>query len=131
MKKRKDIINQRLARIAAAPPAQQAAAPLCARQSGPLSGPLSAPARQKRPRRGEERVKTFKPGKLVFGRGAEMRCVVSDVSGGGARIMMDRGDEPPDRVTLILDHAPLPRPARIAWRGEKEYGLCYLADEEL
>lgn len=60
-----------------------------------------------------------------------MRCVVSDVSGGGARIMMDRGDEPPDKVTLVLDHAPLPRPARIVWRGEKEYGLCYLADEEL
>ena len=123
MKKRKDVINQRLARIAAAPPVRGAAAP--------LSAQMSAPSQPKRPRRAEERVKTFKPGKLVFGRGAETRCVVSDVSSGGARVIMDRGDVLPDTVTLILDHAPSPRPARIVWRSDKEYGLCYIADEDL
>lgn len=116
MRKQKDIINNRLARIAAAQPAPSIEG----------ASPFASKPRRNRPQRREERIKTFKPGKVFFGRNLSTRCVVNDLTTHGAHISLDHDEILPDKIVLRFDQSLKTYQARIAWRGEREYGLCFL-----
>lgn len=109
MKRSKGILDQRLAKIAAAP--------------RPVGLGM---ARARKDARRSERRKVFKPAVIIYGRGAEAQCIVNNISAGGARIAIDRGDAFPVDVTLKFDHAAPARKARIVWSKDKEHGLEFM-----
>lgn len=109
MKRSKGILDQRLARIAAAP--KPAALGI---------------ARRRKDARRSERQTTFKPATIAYGRDNVAHCIVNNLSADGARVAIDRGgDTFPVRVRLKLDAGAVARNADIVWRKNNEYGLSF------
>ena len=109
MKRAKGILDQRLAKIAAAP--KPAAASV---------------ARRRKDARRSERKTVFQPAVIAYGQGNTAQCVVSNLSAEGARIAINRADAFPARVRLIFDTGARARHAEIVWSANTEYGLSFV-----
>lgn len=108
MKRSKDILDQRLAKIATAP--------------RPAASGVTQ--RRKDARRSERRT-IFKPAVITYGQGAAAQCVVNNISAEGARIAIDRADRFPAHLALKFGHGAPARHAEIIWSKNGEYGLSF------
>lgn len=109
MKRSKGILDQRLAKIAAAPK------PAARGNARPLND-----------MRRSERKTVFKPAVITYGQGNVAKCVVNNLSVEGARIAIDRADTFPAHVRLIFDTGAKARNAEIVWGENRQYGLSFV-----
>ena len=70
------------------------------------------------------------PAKIDFGDGSEIRdCQLRDVSVKGARLMIGKLENLPEKFTLLLSNSGNPhRRCRVAWRAESEAGVEFLTE---
>jgi hypothetical protein len=70
------------------------------------------------------------PGEIDIGDGSALRkCLLSDISDTGARVMIEKPDEIPDKVMLLLGHERgARRRCKVVWREDKQIGLEFLKD---
>lgn len=114
MGKKNDRIGQRLAAIKSAAPAVSDARIPEPKRRGP-------PAR-------ETREPVFRPGKIYLSKTDYVRCVIRNVSGGGAYLHLEVCQPLPEIVVLRFDQTGVIKKARVAWQRETEAGLAYLKD---
>mgnify|MGYP001432796452 CR=1 FL=1 len=57
-----------------------------------------------------------------------VRCVIRNVSGGGAYVHLEGVHPLPPIVILHFDQTGVVKKARVAWQNETEAGLAYLKD---
>ena len=80
-------------------------------------------------RRSSQRTRTIQGGKVVFG---DFRytidCMVRDISATGARIKVKDVSEIPDSFHLFDNRTSLLKPARVAWRSEREVGVEFTGE---
>lgn len=114
MAKKDNRIAERLAAIKNAAPAVTEAG-------------IPAHKKSKRPER-DDRGAVFKPGKLYLSKTVHVRCVIRNVSGGGAYVHLEGVHPLPQIVVLHFDQTGVVKKARVAWQHETEAGLAYLKD---
>jgi hypothetical protein len=57
-------------------------------------------------------------------------CLISDISEGGARLLLDNNDELPDRFMLLLSaRGETRRRCRVIWRKDLTVGVAFMSDE--
>ncbi len=81
--------------------------------------------------RGESRSKrdsVFKPGKVYLSKTDWLRCVIRNVSDGGAYVHLEGAHPLPPIVVLHFDQTGIIKKARVAWQKDTEAGLAYLQD---
>ena len=88
---------------------------------------LPAMKKRRRPER-DERGAVFKPGKLYISKTDHLRCVIRNVSGGGAYVHLEGVHPLPSVVVLKFNQTGVVKKARVAWQNETEAGLAYLQD---
>lgn len=87
------------------------------------------PALKKRgPPERDARGAVFRPGKLYLSKNDHVRCVIRNVSGGGAYVHLEGVHPLPPIVILHFDQTGVVKKARVAWQNETEAGLAYLKD---
>lgn len=104
-------INARLAALAATPASK------------------SAPSTSNRIEevRAVSREKVFRFARLILPGAATVKCVVLDLSQGGARVQFDGfGAGLPEYVTLEFEASGVSRKARVAWERQHTAGLAFL-----
>ena len=80
-----------------------------------------------RPER-EKRAAVFRPGKVYLSKHDLVRCVIRNVSDGGAYIHMEGVQPLPPVVMLRFDQTGVVKKARVAWQNEIEAGLSFVKD---
>ena len=66
--------------------------------------------------------------KIDMGDGTpHLPCILTDVSGSGARVIVEAPDKVPERFTLLLaaEHGTLRR-CKVMWREENQLGLAFI-----
>ena len=114
MAKKNDRLAERLAAIKSASPTITDVHIPEAKRRGP-------PAR-------EEREPVFRPGKLYLSKTDHLRCVIRNVSNGGAYVHLEGVHPLPAIVVLRFDQTGVTKKARVAWQNETEAGLAYVKD---
>ncbi len=104
-------LAQRLAAIAAQPPIQI--------ESTAAGGDES---------RLEARRSVFRFALVVLADKSEVSCIVTDISAGGARIMLEGACALPEWVKLKLVLTGEIRKARVAWQRDRAAGLSFHAE---
>jgi PilZ domain len=57
-------------------------------------------------------------------------CMISDISEGGARLLLDNNDELPDRFMLLLSaRGEARRRCRVIWRKDLAVGVAFMSNE--
>ncbi|MEM9616331.1 MAG: PilZ domain-containing protein [Pseudomonadota bacterium] len=75
------------------------------------------------------RHSVFRLARVFISKMDSIRCVVVNLSADGARITMEDAYALPDIVTLRFDQSGVRRKARVAWRQDRDIGLCFIKDE--
>lgn len=75
------------------------------------------------------RHSVFRLARIFISKMDSIRCVVVNLSADGARITMEDAYALPDTVTLRFDQSGVRRKARVAWRQDRDIGLCFIKDE--
>ncbi|GJL93331.1 MAG: hypothetical protein DHS20C04_29900 [Hyphococcus sp.] len=114
MAKKNDRIAERLAAIKSAAPTITNAGIPEAKRRGP-------PTR-------EVREPVFRPGKVYLSKTDHLRCVIRNVSDGGAYVHLEGVHPLPAIVILRFDQTGVTKKARVAWQNETEAGLAYVKD---
>ncbi len=78
-----------------------------------------------RDRRRERRKRVLKEGKLMLTEWVSVRCMVRDISPGGARLEFDGPVDLPNAFHLCLVTADLTIPAVPAWQRRDEAGIRF------
>lgn len=86
------------------------------------------PPKRRGPPERDERGAVFKPGKLYLSKTDLVRCVIRNVSGGGAYVHLEGAHPLPPIVVLHFDQTGVVKKARVAWQKETEAGLAYVKD---
>ena len=70
------------------------------------------------------------PGEIDAGDGSPLRkCLLSDISDTGARVLIENPKDVPDRVMLMLGHERgARRKCKVVWRETKELGLEFIKE---
>lgn len=77
--------------------------------------------------RTDSREKVYRFARLILPGAVSVRCVVLDLSHGGARVQFDGcGAGLPEYVTLEFDASGVSRKARVAWERQHLAGLAFL-----
>ncbi len=114
MAKKNDRIAERLAAIkSAAPTITNAGIPEAKRRGPPVR---------------EQREPVFRPGKVYLSKTDHLRCVIRNVSDGGAYVHLEGVHPLPAIVVLKFDQTGVIKKARVAWQNETECGLAYVKD---
>ena len=67
---------------------------------------------------------------LTDKKGPPRPCLISDISEGGARLLLDNNDELPDRFMLLLSaRGEARRRCRVIWRKDLAVGVAFMSDE--
>ncbi|HLI65325.1 MAG TPA: PilZ domain-containing protein [Caulobacteraceae bacterium] len=83
-------------------------------------------------RRSGMRARALLTGKLVVGDGEmSLDCVIRNLSSRGARIVLSRAVDLPNRVSLIILREALLCDARVSWRSGDLTGLTFTARHDL
>lgn len=77
------------------------------------------------------RVAVSVPARLLRTGAGPMPCTVVDISSGGARVKLGRGEGLPEEVVLVDLAAGLAWEARIAWRKDGDAGLRFARRHDL
>jgi hypothetical protein len=105
-------LAQRLAAIAAGKPALAPEKKPATAHKGPQ-------------RRNDERLPSYKFGRIVLPGGISARCILTDLSASGARIAIEGATDLPETVILAIDQTGRRYRARVAWRRGHEAGLSF------
>jgi Tfp pilus assembly protein PilZ len=82
-------------------------------------------------KRSSQRRRTLKAARLVFGNlDRVFDCTIRNLSEGGVMVKVDNNHLIPDEILLYIDGDSIRRPARVAWRGDKEIGLEFTGPAE-
>ncbi len=104
-------INARLAALAATPASKTAPPAISTREN----------------LREEPREKVYRFARLVLTGEASVKCVVLDLSRGGARVQFDSiGAGLPEFVTLEFEASGITRRARVRWERDHQAGLAFI-----
>jgi hypothetical protein len=76
-------------------------------------------------KRGHQRHRVFKAGKIGFNRGSVIDCLVRNVSESGALLQVVTPLGIPDRFDLMIEGEKAPRACRIMWRKERQIGVAF------
>jgi PilZ domain len=77
-------------------------------------------------RKGQQRRRTLKPGKIVFDRrSCVIDCMVRNVSAAGACLVLPSTVGVPDSFDLMIASEPYPRPCRVAWKDDSRVGVTF------
>jgi hypothetical protein len=89
---------------------------------------MAGPTRQQNDHRRHRRQPVHYPAWMVFGPGQPpQRCMLSDISTSGAKIMVDDDLDPPPEFKLLLSAKDnKPRTCRIVWRDGPIVGIEFL-----
>jgi hypothetical protein len=79
-----------------------------------------------RENRRAERKLLQKPVQVATGFGANVKCVMKDISQTGARLDVASGGSAPDVFLLILGHG-LERWCQVVWRADHELGVQFIS----
>ena len=72
------------------------------------------------------RLRTLKPGKIVFDRrSCVIDCMVRNMSAAGACLVLPSTLGVPDRFDLVIATEKYPRPCRLAWKDETRVGVTF------
>jgi PilZ domain len=64
---------------------------------------------------------------LVGQKGLQRGCRISDISEGGARLILDKDGDLPDRFVLLLTaNGGARRRCRVVWRRELDVGVAFI-----
>ncbi len=75
--------------------------------------------------RKSRRQRTLKAGKITFGSGASIDCVVRNVAGNGANLEVESSVGIPDRFELVISKDELKHQCRVIWRQAKRIGVRF------
>jgi hypothetical protein len=76
--------------------------------------------------RAEPREQVYRFGRLLYGQNVEMKCIVADISEGGARVKFDVTSEGlPEYVVLKFEATGQTRRARVVWQRDHSAGLSF------
>ncbi len=77
--------------------------------------------------REEPREKVYRFARLALGGEASIKCIVLDLSRGGARVQFDPfGAGLPEFVTLEIEASGVARKARVRWERDHRAGLAFI-----
>ncbi|MDH3702417.1 MAG: PilZ domain-containing protein [Alphaproteobacteria bacterium] len=76
-------------------------------------------------RRGDERIRSLRRCRLIYGEGATMRCFVVDLSESGARLRPEDAVSLPEQFDLQLEHN-LTVQCKVIHRDDTELGVTFL-----
>jgi hypothetical protein len=77
-------------------------------------------------RKGQQRRRTLKPAKIVFGRrSCVIDCMVRNVSASGACLVLPSTVGVPDRFDLMVATETYPRHCRVAWKDDTRVGVTF------
>ena len=76
-------------------------------------------------RRTDRRGRVLKAGKIVFGGGALINCVVRNLSDKGACLEVVSPVGIPDDFELVFDNDHSRRGCKVAWRSEHRVGVQF------
>lgn len=114
MAKKKDRINARLAAIKTASTAR-------------FDAP--EPPRTSRQKRASDRRSVYRFARVVLPDRSILRCIMKDISAGGAKIILEGAITIPPRVLLKIDQTGETKRANVAWQKDSEVGLEFIADK--
>ena len=114
MRKKNDRLAERLAAIKSAAPTV-------------TDGRIPAPKRRGPPERAP-RDPVFRPGKIYLSKHEHVRCVIRNVSSGGAYVHLEGMQPLPAVVILRFEQTGVTKKARVAWQDEIEAGLSFVKD---
>jgi hypothetical protein len=93
-----------------------------------VAGAGIPPPKRRGPPEREERDSVFRPGKVYLTKTDTLRCVIRNVSGGGAYVHLEGAHPLPPVVLIRFDQTGVVKKARVAWQHETEVGLAYIKD---
>ncbi|MAW78652.1 MAG: hypothetical protein CMI63_00295 [Parvularcula sp.] len=114
MRKKNDRLAERLAAIKGSAPTI-------------TDGRIPPPKKRGPPER-EKREAVFRPGKIYLSKSDQVRCVIRNVSDGGAYVHLEGMQPLPPIVMLRFDQTGVVKKARVAWQNEIEAGLAFMKD---
>lgn len=115
MAKDKNRISERLAAIKTASAAQ-------------FDAP--EPPRATRAKRAAERQTVYRFARLVLPDRSVVKCIMKDISTGGAKVIIEGAIAMPPKVLLKVDQTGVTKRARVAWQKDTEVGLQFIVDSE-
>ena len=96
--------------------------------AAPVTEARIPPAKRRGPPQREERDSVFRPGKIYLSKTDHVRCVIRNVSDGGAYLYLEGFNPLPPVVVIRFDQTGVIKKARVAWQHETEVGLAYIQD---
>ncbi|MBD8892754.1 PilZ domain-containing protein [Roseibium litorale] len=82
-------------------------------------------------RRGSERRRTLKSGRIVFGGLSQVfNCTIRNTSDGGALLTLPSTMGVPSAFLLYIDNESTRRPVEVVWRTEDKLGIRYTGPAE-
>lgn len=114
MRKKNNRLSERLAAIKSAAPTVTDAR-------------IPQPKKRAPPER-EKREAVFRPGKIYLSRTDQVRCVIRNVSDGGAYVHLEGMQPLPPVVMLRFEQTGVTKKARVAWQHDIEAGLAFVKD---
>lgn len=96
--------------------------------AAPVTDARIPEAKRRGPPQREQRDSVFRPGKVYVSKSEHVRCVIRNVSGGGAYLHLEGFHPLPPVVVIHFDQTGVVKKARVAWQRETEVGLAYVKD---
>ncbi|MFC2952648.1 PilZ domain-containing protein [Marinicaulis aureus] len=114
MRKKDNRLTERLAAIKSAAPTI-------------TDGRIPPPKKRGPPDR-DKRDAVFRPGKIYLSKSDQVRCVIRNVSQGGAYVHLEGMQPLPAIVMLRFEQTGVIKKARVAWQNDIEAGLAFVKD---
>ncbi len=114
MRKKDNRLSERLAAIKSAAPTI-------------TDGRIPPPKKRGPPER-DKRDAVFRPGKIYLSKSDQVRCVIRNVSAGGAYVHLEGMQPLPAVVMLRFEQTGVIKKARVAWQNDIEAGLAFVKD---
>ena len=100
---------------------------LAALVATPASKTAPPAGRPREDARAEPREKVYRFARLILGKESFVKCVILDLSRGGARVQYETfGAGLPEFVTLEFDASGIARKARVQWERDHQVGLAFV-----
>lgn len=81
-------------------------------------------------KRGSDRRTVYRFARLVLPDRSVVKCIMKDISPGGAKVVIEGAIIMPPKVLLKVDQTGETKRARVAWQTDTEVGLQFIVDSE-
>jgi hypothetical protein len=76
--------------------------------------------------RGNQRLRTFKGGSIIFGVAVAIDCLIRNMSDSGAALEVENQVGIPAEFVLLIKPEFIRRNCRVAWRSAKRIGVRFV-----